>query len=174
MPLTAAQAAAMVIDEWDFWHPDCMPERKDAWVDGLMQTMRKALKHAHTDQVGHVEIKCEVERLWQLTRNNCEMLDEMAFACEQAYAKDNCRGPRRCSVGEVRPAANFIDYENFKSWTHASSPLRMWMYECLVDLFGRLDVLVTAGAFRFLQTCLATPPGADAANGCGENKRQRA
>lgn len=165
MPLTAAQAAAMVINEWDFWHPDCMPERKDAWVEKLMETMRNTLKHAHTDQVSHEVIKREVERLWQLTLSNCEMLDEMAFACEQSYAKDGCRGPRRCSVGEVRPAANFIEYESFKSWSVASSPLRLWMNEYLVDLFGRLDALATAGTFKFLQTCLATPP---------ENKRQRA
>ena len=91
-----------------------------------------------------------------LTRNNCKMLHAMKTACIGVYAKDGCRGPRECAEGSVRPAANFIDFDNFCNWHVANSPLRLWMHEYLVDLFQRLDGLGTTS--KFLQTCAAEPP----------------
>ena len=83
------------------------------------------------------------------------MLHAMKTACIGVYAKDGCRGPRECSEGSVRPAANFIDFDNFCNWHVASSPLRLWMHEYLVELFQRLDDLGTTA--KFLQTCAADP-----------------
>ena len=144
MPLTARQAAALVVDKWGFVEPvepTAQDDKKGEWVDALVETIRTALMHAYSAEVTPEAIKREAEALWALTRNNCKMLHAMKTACIGVYAKDGCRGPRECSEGSVRPAANFIDFDNFCNWHVANSPLRLWMHEYLVDLFERLDDL---------------------------------
>jgi len=160
MPLTARQAAALVIEKWGFVEPadptaQDGDDKKDEWVDALVETIRTALMHAYTDEVRPSVVIREAEALWTLARNNCKMLHAMKTACIGVYAKDGCRGPRECAEGSVRPAANFIDFDNFCNWHVANSPLRLWINEYLVDLFQRLDDLGTAA--KFLQTCAAEP-----------------
>ena len=160
MPLTARQAAALVVEKWGFVEPaeptaEDGDDKKDAWVDALVETIRTALMHAYTDEVRPSVVIGEAEALWTLTRNNCKMLHALKSACIGVYAKDSCRGPRECAEGSVRPAANFIDFDNFCNWHVASSPLRLWMFESLTDLFQRLDDLGTTA--KFLQTCAAEP-----------------
>ncbi len=160
MPLTARQAAALVIEKWGFVGPadptaQDGDDKKDEWVDALVETIRTALMHAYTDEVRPSVVIREAEALWTLARNNCKMLHAMKTACIGAYAKDGCRGPRECAEGSVRPAANFIDFDNFCNWHVANSPLRLWINEYLVDLFQRLDDLGTTA--KFLRTCAAEP-----------------
>jgi hypothetical protein len=160
MPLTARQAAALVVDKWGFVEPVEPTEqdgddKKDEWVDELVETIHTALMHAYTEEVRPSVVIREAEALWALTRNNCKMLHAMKTACIGVYAKDGCRGPRECSEGSVRPAANFIDFDNFCNWHVASSPLRLWMTAYLVAVFQRLDDLGTTA--KFLQTCAAEP-----------------
>ena len=173
MPLTARQAAALVVEKWGFVEP-AQPtaqdgdDKKDEWVDALVETIRTALMHAYTDEVRPSVVIGEAEALWALARNNCKMLHAMKTACIDVYAKDGCRGPRECAEGSVRPAANFIDFDNFCNWHVASSPLRRWMHEYLVELFQRLDDLGTTA--KFLQTCAADPLEEQEAQGSSEEE----
>ena len=160
MPLTARQAAALVIDKWRFTYPapantPAGDYKKGEWIDDVVETMRTALMHAYSAEVKPEAIKREVETLWTLLGNNIKMLEAMTAACDGVYTKDGEAEARACASGIVGPAATFIDYRNFRNWSCASSPLRRWTFAYLVDLFQRLDDLGTNT--KFLQTCAAEP-----------------